>query len=97
MMGSQTYRGEFVRLVPPPDEPHRCPKPDPSVSSMERLPKFDLGTIWRCECGRAWKLVYLREVLYVGQYVTRWRPFPRWYDRLADKIRKGLEPVTDGF
>jgi hypothetical protein len=73
--------GEFVLLVEPPAESHRCSMPDPSVSAMTRRPKFWYGTIWRCECGRQWKLVYLREVYCVGQYVTRWRPYPRWYER----------------
>jgi hypothetical protein len=75
------FGGEFLKLVLPRPEAHRCPTPDPSVSSLERQPKFDYGTIWRCECGRTWKLVYIREVYLVGQYVTRWRPYPRWYDR----------------
>lgn len=73
--------GEFVRLVLPPPEEHRCATPDPSVSAMNGRPKFYIGTIWRCECGKQWKLVYLRQVYQVGMYVTRWRPYPRWYDK----------------
>lgn len=74
--------GYFVRRVlPSVIEKHRCSMPDPSVSASVGKPKFTIGTIWRCECGRMWKVWWIQQVLNVGTYICRWRPYPRWYDK----------------
>jgi hypothetical protein len=85
--------GEWVRRRRDVAPVHECPVPmatlgDPPLVTPP-FPDGDPGDLWRCGCGRLWRVVEAIPGRFnrpAGRWSLRWGPAP-WWVRLREEFR----------